>query len=204
MNGRPLSSLEAEQSRENDAAEPRAVDDDVRRAWAAALSASVPAEPLARPLALEESGSSGGWRPSDVSMTEMSDEVVRAGGRPVRTSSQPSLAIASRLETVVNTGELGRVSFVVDRSNAGLSIVVEVASDSAAAAVEAERMTLLRTLRVAGLTVLSFRVLLRAGSGTPLAHRANGQHAKGVSAGRTRYGQEPLEEDDPENVDVVG
>jgi hypothetical protein len=134
----------------------------------------------------------------------MNDEVARAGQPPTRTASQPSLAIASRLETAVNTGALGRVSFVVDRSNDGLSIVVEVGSDAAAAAVDAERMTLLRTLRVAGLTVLSFRVLVRSGSGTALAQKTSGQHAKGVSAGRARYGREPLEEDDPECVDVVG
>jgi hypothetical protein len=206
MNGRPLGlgDADAVESRENEAAAPRQVDDDVRRAWARALTASVPADPFSRPVLGESPGSTAAWRPSDVSMTEMNDEVVRAGGRPTRTASEPSLAIASRLETVVNTGELGRVSFVVDRSNAGLSIVVEVGNDAAAAAVDQERMTLLRTLRVAGLTVLSFRVLVRSGSGTPLAQKSSDQHAKSDSARRARYGREPLEEDDPECVDVVG
>jgi hypothetical protein len=136
-------------------------------------------------------------------MTEMSDEVVRAGGRPTAPASQPAIAIATRLETAVSTGALGRVSFVVDRSNAGLSIVVEVGSDAAAAAVDAERMTLLRTLRIAGLTVLSFRVLVRGGAGTGLAQRTGGAHAKGGSKARSLYGA-PAEGDDEENVDVVG
>ncbi|HEX4335181.1 MAG TPA: hypothetical protein VH062_04665 [Polyangiaceae bacterium] len=205
MNGRALGLLDAEsiESREKEATGPRAVDDDVRKAWAVALAASIPAAPIARPGFGEASGSTGAWRPSDVSMTEMDEEVARAGQRPAGADSEPALAVASRLETVVNTGALGRVSFVVDRSNDGLSIVVEVASDAAAAAVDVERMTLLRTLRVAGLTVLSFRVLVRGGSGTPLAQKTGSQHAKGVSTGRARYGREPLEEDDPENVDVI-
>lgn len=202
MNGRPLGLTEAvDGGRENVESGPRTVDDDVRRAWAAALSASIPTTPLA--VGLPASVSTAAWRPSDVSMTEMSDEVARAGGRPAAPSSQPAIAVASRLETAVTTGALGKVNFVVDRSNAGLAIVVEVGSAAAAAAVDAERMTLLRTLRIAGLTVLSFRVLVRGGSGTGLAQRTSGAHAKGVSSGRARYGA-PAENEDDENVDVTG
>jgi len=205
MNGRPLGLHEAvADGRENEESGPRTVDDDVRRAWAAALTAAVPAAPLSAGLGQESPASTAAWRPSDVSMTEMSDEVTRAGGRSPVAPSQPTIAIASRLETVVNTGALGKVSFVVDRSNAGLSIVVEVGNDAAAAAVDAERMTLLRTLRIAGLTVLSFRVLVRGGAGTSLAQRGGGTHAKGVSAARARYGSSSVEEDDEESVDVVG
>lgn len=204
MNGRPLALDGATDPRETTEKAPRAVDDDVRRAWAAALSASIPLAPQAvSPLGAAEE-STAAWRPSDVSMTEMSDEVARAGGRPAAPTSEPALAVATRLETAVNTGALGKVSFIVDRSNAGLSIVVEVGSDAAAAAVDAERMTLLRTLRIAGLTVLSFRVLLRSGSGTGLAHRAGGTHAKGVSPARARYSDDPVSEDEDEAVDVVG
>jgi hypothetical protein len=201
---RPLGLHEtAAESLENAGSGPRTVDDDVRRAWAAALAASIPAAPPAIPLAADAPASTAAWRPSDVSMTEMSDEVVRAGGRPTATASQPTIAIASRLETAVSTGALGKVSFVVDRSNAGLSIVVEVGSDAAAAAVDSERMTLLRTLRIAGLTVLSFRVLVRSGAGTGLAHRTGGANAKGGTKARSHYGA-PAEGDDEENVDVVG
>jgi hypothetical protein len=207
MNGRPLGLREAEGlDKREEVGAPRPVDDDVRKAWAAALSASIPADPLVRPsFAAGEAESTAGWRRTDVSMTDLNDELTRAGGRPVRTASQPSLAIANRLETVVNTAGLGRVSFVVDRSNAGLSIVVEVASDAAGAAVDAERLTLLRTLRAAGLTVLSFRVLVRGNSGTALADRGEGQDAKGV-APRTRYRRASLqeEEDDDSEIDVVG
>lgn len=207
MNGRPLSAGDPEASgaREAAAGDAPLVDDDVRRAWAAALSASIPADPLARvALPPEASASTGAWRPTDVSMTEFGDEVTRAGGRPARTTSDPALKIATRLETVVSTAALGRVSFVVDRSNAGLSIVVEVASDASAAAVDAERLTLLRTLRVAGLTVLSFRILVRGGSGTAIAQRTESQHGKSASSTRARYGLPLTEDDDPECVDVVG
>ena len=138
MNGRPLSTHDADPSAARDAGAEDAplVDDDVRRAWAAALGASIPADPLARPALspAAETASTAPWRPTDVSMTEFGDEVTRAGGRPTRTTSDPSLKIATRLETVVSTAALGRVSFVVDRSNAGLSIVVEVASEASAAA----------------------------------------------------------------------
>jgi hypothetical protein len=210
MNGRPLSPGDADAlgaTGAQDAQDAPEIDDDVRRAWAAALAASIPADPLARALApATDAASTGAWRPTDVSMTEFGDEVTRAGGRPVRTTSDPALKIATRLETVVSTAALGRVSFVVDRSNAGLSIVVEVASDASAAAVDAERMTLLRTLRVAGLTVLSFRILVRSGSGTAIAQRqeTEGQHAKRNSSARARYGLPLTEDDDPECVDVVG
>jgi len=210
MNGRPLSTHDADPSAARDAGAEDAplVDDDVRRAWAAALGASIPADPLARPALspAAETASTAPWRPTDVSMTEFGDEVTRAGGRPTRTTSDPSLKIATRLETVVSTAALGRVSFVVDRSNAGLSIVVEVASEASAAAVDAERLTLLRTLRVAGLTVLSFRILVRSGTGTAIAQRqvTESQHANGGSSTRSRYGRPLTEDDDPECVDVVG
>jgi hypothetical protein len=200
---RPLGLSEAAgDSRENPGSGPRTVDDDVRRAWAAALAASIPAAPPAIPFGEDAVASTAAWRPSDVSMTEMSDEVVRAGGSPAAPASQPTLAIATRLETAVSTSALGKVSFVVDRSNAGLSIVVEVDGDAAAAAVDAERMTLLRTLRIAGLTVLSFRVLVRSGAGTGLAQRTGGANAKGGSKA-SRYGA-PAGGEDEENVDVVG
>jgi hypothetical protein len=207
MNGRPLGLAEAEglSTSKDEDAKARTMDDDVRKAWAAALAASIPAEPPARAAGAADAASTAGWRPSDVSMTEFSDELTRAGGQPVAESSEPVVAIATRLETVVNTGALGRVSFIVDRSNAGLSIVVEVGNDAAAGAVDAERLTLLRTLRVAGLTVLSFRILVRNGSGTTLADEPEGQHGKDVLSPRARYGRATrVEDDDPERVDVVG
>ena len=204
MNGRPLSAAEIPEARDTGADEAPLVDDDVRRQWAAALAASIPADPLARGGLPSDEVSTATWRRTDVSMTEFGDEVTRSGGRPEAGSSEPAIGVASRLETAVNTGALGRVSFIVDRSNAGLSIVVEVGSDAAASAVDAERLTLLRTLRVAGLTVLSFRILVRGGSGTAIAHRTERQHAKGVSSARARYGRPLTEDEDPECIDVVG
>ena len=207
MNGRPLGLADAEgvSSSKDDEAKARPMDDDVRKAWAAALAASIPAEPLAHAAVSGDGVSTGAWRPTDVSMTELADEVTRVGGRPEAGQSEPAIAIASRLETAVNTGALGRVSFIVDRSNAGLSIVVEVGSDAAASAVDAERLTLLRTLRVAGLTVLSFRVLVRGGAGTALAEKPEGQHGDGVLKARARYGRTTqVDDDEPECVDVVG
>jgi hypothetical protein len=78
-----------------------------------------------------------------------------------------------RLATTVDVSSIGRVSFCVDRSPAGVRIVVEVESEHAAAAVEGERLALLRTLRVAGLNVLAFRVLV---SGPTLAQQRHKSH----------------------------
>jgi hypothetical protein len=184
------------------------LDEETREAWAAALGAAVPPAPVAPELGVEEPEPTPGlWRPSDVSMTEMGDEVARADGRVQAPPEAALPPVVSRLETTVSGGELGRVSFIVDRSNAGLSIVVEVSGKVAAGAVDAEKQTLLRTLRAAGLTVLSFRVLVRGGSGTGLAERTSGSHAKGASPNRLRYSSEPLDVDeDPEDarVRVVG
>jgi hypothetical protein len=193
-------------------------DDETRRAWAAAFGASVPIAPP-RTLGLGAAGESAPvptptvWRQSDVSMTEIADEIARVNGTPLKAESgEGSASVVSRLETVVNGGHLGTVSFVVDRSNAGVSIVVEVSTHEAAQAVDADRQTLLRSLRAAGLTVLSFRILNRAGTGTPLAHRSS-DHAKGFAQNRTRYSRARLEDDAPEEgapdpdagrVEVVG
>jgi hypothetical protein len=141
-------------------------------------------------------------------MTEFGDHLEPTDPRLTPTSgTEAGASLVSHLETVVNAGHLGRVAFVVDRSNAGLSIVVEVSGDAAARAIDAERQGLLRTLRTAGLTVLSFRILVRGAPGTPLAEGGLGQHAKGNSQSRMRYLRAALEDGpdaDPDALDVVG
>jgi hypothetical protein len=188
---------------------PDDADDEIRRAWATALCAAVPPDPL-QPVraAAGADATPGGWRPSDVSMTEFGDHIEQTDPRLGGTTGVESGAsVVSRLSTVVSAGHLGRVEFVVDRSNAGLSIVVEVSGDAAARAVDADRQTLLRTLRSAGLTVLSFRILVRGGPGTALAERTLGQHAKSNSQSRMRYLRPTLEDGpdgDADGLDVVG
>ena len=77
-----LAEADGVSSSKDDEAKPKTMDDDVRKAWAAALAASIPAEPLAHTAVSGDGVSTGAWRPTDVSMTELSDEVARAGGRP--------------------------------------------------------------------------------------------------------------------------
>jgi hypothetical protein len=182
--------------------------DETRREWAVAVALAATLEPpRAIPPWSDSDVAPAGWRPSDVSMTALEAEVVgngvqtRFGGGP-----EGPTAVASRLETMVNAGDIGQVNFVVDRSNAGVSIVIEVSSEHAARVVDADKQTLLRSLRSAGLTVLSFRVLVRGGVGTPLAPTLD-SHADGVAKKQLRYSRSLGSEDDEsdiENVDVVG
>jgi hypothetical protein len=182
--------------------------DETRRAWALAIAQAATLEPPRTvPMWDENEAAPAGWRPTDVSMTALGDEVAASDGRNLSAASGDNgKAVVSRLETVVNAGDIGQVNFVVDRSNAGVSIVIEVSSDAAARVVDADRQTLLRSLRSAGLTVLSFRVLIRGGVGTPLAPVSN-SNANGVAKSQLRYGRALGAEDDEsdiENVDVVG
>jgi hypothetical protein len=192
----------------NDTDPERILRDETRREWAAAIAQAAALEPPRRLPAWDENDvAPADWRPSDVSMTAFGDEVVGSGEQAgMAQGSEGSKAVVSRLETVVNAGDIGQVNFVVDRSNAGVSIVIEVSTDAAAQVVDADKQTLLRSLRSAGLTVLSFRVLVRGGVGTPLAPSV-ASHANGVAKNQLRYSRHLGDEDDEsdiENVDVVG
>jgi hypothetical protein len=173
-----------ERTRADDAVsveEKRSVDrDDIRRAFAVALSMNATADQV-RPVRTfaEAEATPARWRQSDVSMTEFAETISGApAGLTAASSDEKTSSVVSRLQTSVNTGELGRVAFTVDRSNSGLSIVIEVTNDAAKQAVEADKRTLLATLRAAGMTVLSFRILNRGGAGTELALRGSVSDAK--------------------------
>jgi hypothetical protein len=170
----------AARERDAEAASTRVDRDEIRRAFAAALAFTAPVE-AERPLRFGEEGTPTPtrWRRSDVSMTEFAETVDGAG--PGLSASKPdarALSLVSRLSTAVNTAELGEVGFTVDRSNLGLSIVIEVESDVAFRAVEADKHALFGALRAAGMTLLSFRILNRAGPGTGLALKASVSDAK--------------------------
>jgi hypothetical protein len=163
--------------------------DEIRRAFALAFSATAASqEPPRVRLGEAPEVTPTRWRPSDVSMTEFGDQVIEAsGGLRAGAPDENTRALVSRLQTAVNTGELGRVGFIVDRSNSGLSIVVEVENDAAFRAVENDKQTLLGTLRAAGMTVLSFRILNRGGAGTGLALRGSVSDAKNPHAQKLGY-----------------
>jgi hypothetical protein len=181
-------------------------DDEGRRAWAAAMGAAAPIAPGRAPLALEgPEPTPVSWRPTDVSLTDLA-AALGQGASPAEPAdgARTPRAVVSRIETAVETSALGRVRFVVDRSNAGMSIVVEVSSRAAADAVEKDRRLLLSTLRASGITVLSFRVLLRAGDGPNLAGERDVPHAA-RSRQATRYRSSDEPDDDPSGrVEVVG
>jgi hypothetical protein len=174
-----LKSTETEGSRHEVAQEAETpADDDERRAWAALLH--TPPETRALPMprdARAGEASTGPWRPGDVSLTEALDDVIgspRAGGAGELRGTQD--AIVMRLATTVDVSSIGRVSFCVDRSPAGLRIVVEVESEQARAAVDGERLALLRTLRTAGLNVMAFRILVNGPPGPTLAQQRRKSH----------------------------
>jgi len=182
MNGSGLKPDTSVLVRERDAEAPEArVDrDEIRRAFAAALAFTAPVQ-AEKPLRFGEDGGATPtrWRPSDVSMTEFAETAAPAGsGLSASKPDEKALSLVNRLSTSVNTAELGKVGFVVDRSNSGLSIVVEVETDAAFRAVEADKQALFGALRAAGMTVLSFRILNRAAAGTGLALRGSVSDAK--------------------------
>ena len=206
MNGGPIARPDLEGLARLDPDTHRPIEaDEHRRAWAVAAT-------LASPGHAPSPGAASGspatdWRPGAVSLTDLADEISRGLTARGEGSVDPvAPAVVSRLETAVSTAELGRVSFTVDRSNDGLSIVVEVQSDRAAAAVDQDRSTLLRTLRLAGLTVLSFRVLVRGEAGPALAQRPGSSHARPglLSVSRYSRARRPEPDDPDEGVDVVG
>jgi hypothetical protein len=191
-------------------AERESVDrDEIRRAFALAFSATAPGQAPAPLRFGEESLSTPTrWRQTDVSMTEFGDHVAEAsGGLAAGAPDESTRALVSRLSTAVNTSELGRVAFVVDRSNSGLSIVVEVENDAAYRAVETDKQALFGTLRAAGLTVLSFRILNRGGSGTGLALKGFASDAQNPQGKKVGYSRLPRsgegDEDDDETGDRV-
>lgn len=180
--------------------------DDERRAWAVAallVPSPAPVNPSASPSPATN------WRPGAVSLTDLAEEIARGHGP----SASPEGSLdgprhVSCVETRVSTAELGRVSFTVDRSNSGLSILVEVESDAAARAVELDRQTLLGSLRLAGLTVLSFRVLVRGQPGPALAQASGSSHVRSGSLPASHYfrARRPEADEcaDGEGLDVVG
>ena len=206
MSARALGAASPERGSELDgSAGSQAALDDVRREWATALLAAVPTAPAALLPGLREEVSPAVWRPTDASMTEPFEELRRQetrGFAPSATEGGP--ALLCQLGSAVETGSLGRVAFVVDRSNDGLSIVAEVETEPAARAIEADRQALFRSLRLAGLTVISFRVLVRP-VGTPLAGRQPAIHVRGQSLPRSRRASGSVEPDDDDApVDPVG
>lgn len=211
MNGSGLKAAPEAGARDRDsgAGDARVDRDEIRRAFAAALSLTVPAEAV-RPARFDggDAPTPTRWRPSDVSMTEFAETVDGAGGglAPAKTDER-ALSLVSRLTTAVSTAELGRVGFTVDRSNSGLSIVVEVETDAAFRAVESDKQALFGALRAAGLTVLSFRILNRAGPGIGLALRPGVSDAKNPHFTQLGSRQTAVGDDDDapgDRVRVVG
>jgi hypothetical protein len=143
-------------------------DDDERRAWLAAMAVV--------PMATDELRSRTGsavaptpWRSSDVSLTDFADEVAGGAARVSASSGDGDVDAIRQFVSSVETPELGKVEFVVNRSDAGLRIVLEMENSPPAELIERERAVLLGALRAAGIAVLSFRILTRAGAGTTLA-----------------------------------
>lgn len=163
-----------------------APDDEERRAWAVAMTLRADSQglPLLRdagPQAAPQTPEA--WRRGDVSLTEALDEAVTTQiARGPLSGARSASGVVARLATSVDVGSLGKVSFSVDRSDAGVRVVMEVENEHAAQAVEAERLNLLRTLRAAGLTVLAFRVLIRDATGITLAQSSTKSNARSDSA----------------------
>jgi hypothetical protein len=144
--------------------------------WAAALAQSVSAQipPNWRPLSAPPEG----WRTGDKPLTPSAGEAAQPGVSESATAALAESGDAeqpgeggdgARLSLTVDAGDLGELSLVVDRTSAGVRVIIGVADAGAIAAVGPERAALERALTAAGLSIDSVKVVPQASAGILLA-----------------------------------
>lgn len=137
-----------------------------------------------------------------------------AGGADGASDAPPTevSGLPARLTTELSDARLGRLTFTVARGAHGLAIVINVADSHVKALIDAERATLLQSLKDCGLSIASVRIGQSSGAGIPLAPEREGADRARPSTSlrqhhqRLRAYQGSLEEDDdasPERVDLT-
>lgn len=171
--------------------------DETRAAWILALTTQLRGAFYELPKAhAEVTGASRGWRPP-VGQLSPTEALFGDGAEETRALSSLRLDLGG--------GELGELSVLIQRGNAGVRVVFEVKSQVALEWLDAERQLLLETLRAQGLRVAGVEV--RLGSGTALAQsepRGSSLKARVAEASRRFVADEPEERRSERRVNVVG
>lgn len=178
-------------------------------AWAATLAHTltqrIPPQPPPGPP-----GSTAAWRPSVGALTAGADSTSNAATTPNQhaapgaggaTQETPN---ADRLHISTHVADLGEIAVMVDRSHAGVRVVIGVEDARAASMIDPERARLQGALLAAGVGVDSIRVVQLERRGTLLA-------SSKASVSRTpNQRPELVDQDDPKKrsrgrkVNLVG
>ena len=153
--------------REREDAE-RATEDQAAR-WAQALTPHVIAQLPPAPV-LGEAATPGGWRAGDGVLTpEAQLAASNAGveGAEGTADAKPT----ERVVVNVQTSDLGELSLIVERTEAGVRVVVGVGDAHALGQMLPEREALMRQLVGSGLDVDSIQIVSQSEVGTVLAPR---------------------------------
>jgi hypothetical protein len=139
-------------------------DEKAAEKWASTLAASVLAKlpPPPPPLQSDIAAPAVAWRSGDGSLTQCT--AATPGGE----SATPD---NSRIALSIDAADLGKLSVVVDRTSAGVRVLIGVEGDHAASAIDPQTAALARALSGLGLTVSSVSVVRRDALGTDLAQR---------------------------------
>ena len=156
--GDPLSGHEREDER-------RATEEQAAR-WAQVLTPHVIAQ-LPPPPALGEA-TPGGWRAGDGALTPQASATPSAAGIEDGEGAGEAKS-AERIVVNVQTSDSGELSLVVERTDAGVRVVVGVGDAQAMSQMLPEREALLRQLVGSGLSVDSIQIVRQSEVGTVLA-----------------------------------
>lgn len=140
--------------------------------WAATLASTLAQQmPPPRPLALPTAATEP-WRPTVGALTPGSDPTLSgspAGAYPTGAGGADGTPNAERVHLSTHVAELGEISVMVDRSEAGVRVVIGVEDARAATLIDPERVRLQGALAAAGVGVDSIRVVQLDRRGTLLA-----------------------------------
>jgi hypothetical protein len=117
---------------------------------------------------LGSSPTPGGWRAGDGVLTpeaSLASSAAGLGGGDGTSEAKP----AERMVVNVQTSDLGELSLIVERTDAGLRVVVGVGDARAMGQMLPEREALMRQLVNSGLSVDSIQIVAQSEVGTVLA-----------------------------------
>lgn len=143
--------------------------------WASTLASTLAQQLPPPPLLLGAEGTPEAWRPSVGALTPGSNSTSSSQnaaqapsviGAGVGDDGTPNI---ERLHLSTHVPDLGEVSVMVDRSAAGVRVVIGVADAQAATLIDPERLRLQGALMAAGVGVDSIRVVQLDRRGTLLA-----------------------------------
>jgi hypothetical protein len=154
--------------------EPGAASDSIAAMlFASVMAATRPPEPAVAP-SVKQNGCGAANAASDGCSAA---KIWRAGDGPMTAATRASAggqagegrAPPERIVTDLETGELGRLRVVVDRSDAGIRVVLAVSDPVALTACEAQREAMARALQAAGVMVSSVSIARLVHNGIGLA-----------------------------------